>query len=157
VDQSNLIWCSDDFEIGCDNGEKVRIAFMIDFRDREALAFVATTEGITGEDIQNLMITAVRRCFGPVDRLPHIVVWQTTRASSYLAAGTRALARKIGLEPHITPARIPQWIGAAEALVRTVKRDYVRVSPCPDARTVIAQLAVWFEHYNAVRRYRALG
>jgi len=28
----------------------------------------------------------------------------------------------------------------AEAFVRTIKRDYVRVSPCPDADTVCYQL-----------------
>ena len=27
VDERNRRWCSDGFEIGCDNGEKVRIAF----------------------------------------------------------------------------------------------------------------------------------
>ena len=27
----------------------------------------------------------------------------------------------------------------AEAFVRTIKRDYVRVSPCPDAQTVMHQ------------------
>jgi putative transposase len=28
--RSNLRWCSDGFEIGCDNGEKVRVAFALD-------------------------------------------------------------------------------------------------------------------------------
>src|SRR5262245_15491652 len=31
----------------------------------------------------------------------------------------------------------------AEAFVRTIKRDYVRVSPCPDAKTVMHQLSAW--------------
>lgn len=30
----------------------------------------------------------------------------------------------------------------AEAFVRTLKRDYVRVSPVPDAETVLRQLPV---------------
>ena len=30
----------------------------------------------------------------------------------------------------------------AEAFVRTIKRDYVRVSPCPDAQTVMHQLGL---------------
>ena len=37
VDRSNLRWCSDGFELGCDNGEKVRIAFALDCCDREAM------------------------------------------------------------------------------------------------------------------------
>jgi hypothetical protein len=35
----------------------------------------------------------------------------------------------------------------AEAFVRTIKRDYARVNPLPDARTVIENLTFWFEHY----------
>lgn len=36
VERSNLRWCSDGFEIGCDNGEKVRVAFALDCCGREA-------------------------------------------------------------------------------------------------------------------------
>lgn len=50
---------SDGFEIGCDNKEKVRVAFALDCCDREAIAHVATTEGIKSEDVQDLVITAV--------------------------------------------------------------------------------------------------
>jgi putative transposase len=35
------------------------------------------------------------------------------------------------------PNREPQSNGMAEALVSTIKRDYVRVNPCPDAGTVM--------------------
>jgi putative transposase len=40
VDRPDTRWCSDGFEIGCDNGERVRIAFTL---DREAIAWVAIT------------------------------------------------------------------------------------------------------------------
>ena len=50
VDARNTRWCSDGLEIGCDNGERVRVAFALDCCDREAMSFVATTSGITGED-----------------------------------------------------------------------------------------------------------
>jgi len=43
VDRSDTRWCSDGFEIGCDKGERVRIAFPLDCCDREAIAWVATT------------------------------------------------------------------------------------------------------------------
>jgi putative transposase len=157
VDRSNLRWCSDGFEIGCDDGEKVRVAFALDCCDREALGFVATTEGIKGEDVQDLMIAAVEARFGQVNRLPHVIEWLSDNGSGYIAADTKALAREIGLEPRTTPVRSPQSNGMAEAFVRTMKRDYVRVSPRPDARTVIAQIPSWFEHYNAVHPHRALG
>lgn len=157
VDRSNLRWCSDGFEIGCDNHEKVRIAFALDCCDREALGFVATTEGIKGEDVQDLMIAAVEARFGQVNRLPHTIEWLSDNGSCFIAANTKALAREIGLEPRTTPVRSPQSNGMAEAFVKTIKRDYVRVSPLPDARTVISQLPGWFEHYNTVHPHRSLG
>lgn len=44
----------------------------------------------------------------------------------------------------------------AEAFVRTLKRDYVRMNLRPDARTVIEQLPGWLTHYNDVHPHRAL-
>ena len=60
VDRSNLRWCSDGFELGCDNGEKVRVAFALDCCDREAISFVAATDGIKCEDIRDLMTVPMR-------------------------------------------------------------------------------------------------
>ena len=156
VDHSNTRWCSDGFEINCDNKEKVRVAFALDCCDREAMGHVATTEGIKGEDIRDLMVTAVEHRFGRVNRLPETIEWLTDNGSCYLAGETRRFARQIGLEPLTTPIESPQSNGMAEAFVRTFKRDYVRVSSCPDARTVIAQLPAWFEHYNTVHPHSAL-
>ncbi|KIV67257.1 Mobile element protein [Rhizobium sp. UR51a] len=45
----------------------------------------------------------------------------------------------------------------AEAFVKTFKRDYVSVNSIPDAKTVIAQLPLWFEHYNTLHSHKALG
>jgi putative transposase len=45
----------------------------------------------------------------------------------------------------------------AEALVRTIKRDHVRVGPCPNAETVMFQLPSWITHYNEVHPHKALG
>ncbi len=45
----------------------------------------------------------------------------------------------------------------AEAFVRTIKRDYVRISPCPDAAAVMRQLPAWIAHYNEIHPHKALG
>jgi putative transposase len=157
VDRSNLRWCSDGFEIGCDNGEKVRVAFALDCCDREAIAHVATTEGIKGEDVRDLIITAVESRFGQVNRLPGTIEWLSDNGSCFIAHETRAMARDIGLEPRTTPVQSPQSNGMAEAFVKTMKRDYVRVSPLPDARTVMESLPLWIEHYNSLHPHKALG
>jgi putative transposase len=156
VGRSNLRWCSDGFELACDNGEKVRVAFALDCCDREAMAWVATTQGIKGEDVRDLMVASVESRFGRINRLPRIIEWLSDNGSGYTAKQTRAFAREIGLEPLTTPLTSPQSNGMAEAFVRTIKRDYARVNLLPDARTVIESLPLWFDHYNNVHPHSAL-
>jgi putative transposase len=157
VEVSNRRWCSDGFEIGCDNGERVRIAFSLDCCDREAISYVATTGGISGEDVRDLMVAAIESRFGRVNRLPEAIEWLSDNGSPYVAGDTRRFAREVGLAPRTTPFQSPQSNGMAEAFVRTFKRDYVRVSPCPDAEAVLRQLPSWFAHYNEVHPHKALG
>lgn len=157
VGTPNTRWCSDGLEIGCENGERVRVAFALDCCDREAMGYVATTGGITGEDVRDLMVAAVEHRFGRVDRLPDPIEWLSDNGSCYLARETRRFAREIGLVPRTTPLVSPQSNGMAEAFVRTLKRDYVRVSPLPDAHTVLRQLPTWLRHYNEVHPHRSLG
>jgi len=157
VEAPNRRWCSDGFEIGCDNGDKVQVAFSLDCCDREAMSFLATTAGIRGENVRDLMVAAVEHRFGRVNRLPVTIEWLSDNGSCYTAGDTRSFARDIGLEPRTTPIESPQSNGMAEAFVRTIKRDYVRVNPRPDAETVMRQLSSWINHYNEVHPHRALG
>ena len=108
VNERNRRWCSDGFEIGCDNGEKVRVAFALDCCDREAMSFLATTGGIRGEDVRDLMVTAVEYRFGRISRLPVTIEWLSDNGSCYIAGDTRSFARDIGLEPRTTPIESPQ-------------------------------------------------
>ena len=157
VETRNTRWCSDGLEIACDNGEKVRVAFALDCCDREAMGYVATTAGISAEDVRDLMVLSVEHRFGPVNALAEPIEWLSDNGSCYTAHETRRFARDIGLAPRTTPLESPQSNGMAEAFVRTLKRDYARVHPTPDARTVIDQLPGWFAHYNTVHPHRALG
>ena len=154
VDRRNTRWCSDGLEIVCDNGEKVRVAFALDCCDREAMGHVATTAGITAEDVRDLMVATVEHRYGQVKRVPEPIECLTDNGSCCTARDIRALARDIGLVPRTTPVSSPQSNGMAEALVRTLKRDYVHVYPRPDARTVIEQLPGWFAHYEDVHPHR---
>src|ERR1700756_5482265 len=74
------------------------------------------------------MIQSVEARFGLVSRLPAPVEWLSDNGSPYTARETRALAREIGLVPLTTPIESPQSNGMAEAFVKTLKRDYARVS-----------------------------
>lgn len=92
-----------------------------------------------------------------VNRLPEPIEWLSDNGSPYTAGETRRFAREIGLTPRTTPVSSPQSNGMAEAFVRTLKRDYVRIHPTPDAQTVIDQLPAWLAHYNDVHPHKALG
>ena len=54
----------------------------------------------------------------------------------------------LNLVPCFTPVESPESNGMAEAFVKTFKRDYVRVSPIPDAVTALALIDSWMEDYN---------
>ena len=50
--------------------------------------------------------------------------------------------------PCFTPVASPESNGMSEAFVKTLKRDYLRVGPVPDAKTALDQIAGWFDDYN---------
>jgi putative transposase len=109
VAQSNLRWCSDGFEIACDNAERVRVAFALDCCDREAMSHIATTTGIKGEDIRDLMVTAVEHRFGRLNRLPETIEWLSDNGACYTAADTRRFARDIAISassPYARPLKV---------------------------------------------------
>ena len=151
----NLRWTSDGFEIACGNGEVVRVAFALDTCDREVMAWCASTGGISGEMIRDLMLDATQRRFGRA-HTPQPIQWLSNNGSAYRAYETIDFAIRLGLNPCFTPVRSPQSNGMAEAFVKTFKRDYAYVHDRPDAQTVLSQLPRWFEDYNEVHPHKAL-
>ncbi len=156
VMRSNLRWCSDALEFTCWNGERVRMAFIIDAFDREIIAQAAVAgAGICGSDIRDMMLEAVERRFG-TDRAPQAIEHLSDSGSCYTAKQTRDFAAALGLTPCFTPIRSPESNGMSESFVKTLKRDYVRVTPLPDARTVIGLVDGWISDYNTVHPHSAL-
>ena len=151
----NTRWCSDGFEIPCDNGEVVRVAFSLDSCDREIIGHVATTGGISGSMVRDLMLESVERRFGQAST-PHPVEWLSDNGSCYTARETAEFASWLGLVSRFTPVRSPESNGMAESFVKTFKRDYVHVNECPDALTVMKMLATWFEDYNELAPHKGL-
>ncbi|MBP1804182.1 transposase InsO family protein [Rubellimicrobium aerolatum] len=64
------------------------------------------------------------------------------------AKDTRILARQLGLKPCFTPGKSPQSNGISEAVVRTLKRDHVQVTPLPAQRSSSDCSPSWFEDTN---------
>ncbi|WP_454865871.1 IS3 family transposase [Pseudomonas umsongensis] len=156
VESSDTRWCSDGFEFRCEDGAKLSVTFALDCCDREAIGWVASPTGYSGDDIRDLMLESVEKRFG--DQLPTTPVqWLSDNGSAYTAEQTRLFARQIGLQPVTTPVRSPQSNGMAESFVKTIKRDYVAHMPKPDRETALRNLAIAFEHYNEQHPHSALN
>ena len=115
---SNERWCSDALEFTCWNGEIVRVAFALDSHDREVISWVATTAGISGEMIRDMMVHCVEQRFGDM-RAPRKVQWLTDNGSIFAAYRTLEIAAALNLEPCFTPVESPESNGMAEAFVKT--------------------------------------
>ena len=102
------------------------------------------------------MLAAVERRFG-IDHAPHSVEHLFDNGSPYTAAETRDFAQQLGLVPCFTPVRSPESDGMSEAFEKTLRRDYVRVTPLPDAATVLELLPAWIDDYNTVHPHSALA
>ncbi|EHM1640596.1 IS3 family transposase [Salmonella enterica subsp. enterica serovar Muenchen] len=156
VAESDMRWCSDGFEFGCDNGEKLRVMFALDCCDREVIDWAASTGGYDSSTVQDVMLRSVEKRFG--DRLPDTPVqWLTDNGSAYTAHETRRFARELNLEPCTTAVSNPQSNGMAERFVKTMKEDYIAFMPKPDVRTALRNLAAAFTHYNENHPHSALG
>lgn len=153
----NLRWCSDGMEIRCFNGDKVFVAFALDCCEREALAYVARTEPLSADDIEELMVKAVEVRFGDSLRCPREIQWLSDRGSIYRAKSVKDLGRALNLQCCYTRAYSPESNGMAEAFVKTIKRDYVYQLDCDSVETVLKLLPQWFADYNNVARHSALG
>ncbi len=152
--RSNSRWCSDALEFTCWSGEIVRVAFALDCHDREVIGWVATTAGISGEMIRDMVVRCVEQ---RAVRAPHPVQWLSDNGSIFAAHKTIEIAGTLNLLPCFTPVESPERNGMAEAFVKTFKRDYVRVNPIPDAAAALTLIDSWMEDYNTVHPHSRLG
>jgi putative transposase len=154
--RSDLRWCSDAFEIACWNGDRVRLAFSMDCCDREIMSYVATTGGISGDMIRDLMAESIEYRFGMINKLPRRIQWLNDNGPAYIARETRNFAKMMGLDVCTTPYYSPESNGMAESFVKTFKRDYVHINILTDAITVMKQLPGWFIDYNENHPHKGL-
>jgi transposase InsO family protein len=153
---SDMRWCSDGFRLQCANGEHVEIAFSLDCHDREIIRWVASTRGIDGGLIRDLMAESVEQRFGSVTKLPKPIQWLSDNGPGYTARETVAFGRMLGFEVCTTPSYSPESNGMAEAFVKTFKRDYAHINALVSAESVIQMLSSWFEDYNENAPHKGL-
>ena len=61
---SNMRWCSDSFGLQCSNGDQVQVAFALDCCDREVISWVASSQGINGKMVTDLLAQSIQNRFG---------------------------------------------------------------------------------------------
>jgi putative transposase len=105
--------------------------------------------------IRDLMLESIERRFGAQQAL-HPVEWLSDNGSYYRAHDTVYFAQSIDLVACFTSVRSPQSNGMADSFVKSFKPDYVYVHDRPDARSVLAQLPLWFEDYSENKPHKAL-
>ena len=124
--------------------------------DRQIIAWSAVADaGVSGEMVRDLMIAAVERRFGTA-RAPHTVEWLSDNGSAYTAKPTAETAAALGLTLLFTPVRSPESNGMSESFVKTLKRDYARVTILPDAAAILANLPDSIEDYCEVHPHSGL-
>jgi transposase InsO family protein len=68
------------------------VLFAIDACDREVMAWLATSAGISGEMVRDLMVACIERRFG-ISKAAHPVEWSSDNGSAYIAKDTLDTAR----------------------------------------------------------------
>lgn len=154
--KSNLRWCSDCFTLQCANGERVFVAFALDTCDREILSYIASTIGIDGAAIRDLMLEAMEYRFGKVNFLPNKIQWLSDNGPCYVAKETVRFAKDLGFEVCTTAPYSPESNGMAEAFVKTFKRDYMAFYDALNALDLMQQLPEWFNDYNENAPHKGL-
>jgi transposase InsO family protein len=104
--------------------------------------------------IRDMMVQCIETRFDAI-RAPHPVQWWSDNGSIFAAHRTIEIALALNLAPCFTPVESPESNGMAEAFVKTFKRDYVRISPIPNASVALALIDGWMEDYNTVHRIPA--
>ena len=119
--------------------------------------WVATTKGIDAALAGDLMMHAVENRFGPDGKPPKPIEWLTDNGSCYTAAEIRSFAKQLRLKPVTTHVTSAQSNGMAESFVKTLKRDYAKLTVRPDSQTVMSQLPKWFDEYSSYYPHSPLG
>jgi len=156
VASPNRRWASDITGIRAWDGQKGRLAVMIDCADRMVLAWRFAPR-ITAEDLAEMLREAVFRRFGEARSRAQGIELLSDNGPEYTSKRFRPIVRAMGLIPCHTPRRSPQSNGLAEAFFGSFKRDYVYQACLETLAVVRSQVAQWIEHYNQQAPHSALG
>ena len=153
--EPNRRWASDITGIRAWNGQKGRLAIMIDCADRMVLAW-RFAKRVTADDLAEMLREAVFRRFGAARDRARGIEFLSDNGPEYTSYRFRPFVRAMGLIPCHTPRRSPESNGLAEAFFGSVKRDYVYQACLETLPEVGRQIPAWIEHDNQKAPHSAL-
>ena len=156
VAASNQRWASDITGIRAWDGQKGRLAVMLDCADRMVLAW-RFAKRLTAEDLAEMLREAVFRRFGEARARAQGIEFLSDNGPEATSHQYRPVVRALGLIPCHTPRRSPESNGLAEAFFGSFKRDYVYQACLETFEAVRRQLPQWIDHYNQQAPHSALG
>jgi len=156
VAEPNRRWASDITGIRAWDGQKRRLAVMIDCADRVVLCW-RFGKRIVAEDLCEMLREAIFRRFGEARQWAQGIELLSDNGPEYTSDRFEPLVRAMGLIPCHTPRRSPQSNGLAEGFFGSFKRDYVYQACLETLEEVKCQLPGWIEHYNHTAPHSALG
>lgn len=156
VSEPNRRWASDMTSIRAWDGQKGRLAVMIDCADRMVLAW-RFARRMTANDLAEMLREAVWQRFGGARTHAQGIEFLSDNGPEYTSHRFRPFVRAMGLIPCHTPRRSPESNGLAEAFFGSFKRDYVYQACLETVDAVARQLPGWIEHYNQHAPHSALA
>lgn len=151
----NQRWASDMTQIRAWNGQKLRLATLIDCADRSVVAW-KLGKHIQSEDVCEMVREAVYLRFGEDRSRAKGIEFLSDNGPEYASHILRNFLERMGMVPCRTPCRSPQSNGIAEAFFGSLKRDYVYQSRIETAEDIERQVPGWIRHYNEVAPHSAL-
>lgn len=156
VAEPNHRWASDITSIQAWDGQKGRLAVVLDCADRMVLAW-RFGRRVTAEDLAEMVRETVFRRFGEDRGAAQGIEFLSDNGPEYTSHRFRPALQALGLVPCHTPRGSPESNGLAEAFFGSFKRDYVYQSCLETMEAVAQQLPGWILHYNQEAPHSALG
>ena len=156
VPDPNRRWASDITGIKAWNGEKGRLAVIIDCADRMVLSW-RFARRMLSEELQEMVREAVFRRFGNEKQKAQNIEFLSDNGPEYACRKLRGLLQDFGMVVCRTPRCSPESNGLVEAFFGGFKRDYVYQGELENREAVARKLPEWIEDYNQVAPHSALG
>ena len=156
VAEPNRRWASDITSIQAWDGQKGRLAVILDCADRMVLAW-RFAKRIVAEDLAELLREAVFRRFGMERAMAHGIEFLSDNGPEYTSHRFRPFVQAMGLIPCHTPRRSPESNGLAERFFGSFKRDYVYQASLETLEDVSRLIPAWIQDYNQEAPHSALN